>query len=72
MPANYKGFVMVKYHKKIFTLSVYLDDQTELSLLKAKLRSGRSKSAEALIRLRDHLDKYPDFYRSEKDVDTSE
>ncbi|EEO2132800.1 TraY domain-containing protein, partial [Salmonella enterica] len=34
-------------------------------ILKAKDRSGRSKSAEALIRLRDHLEKFPDFYNSE-------
>lgn len=47
------------------TMSIYLDPDTDLRLLKAKDRSGRSKSQEALLRLRDHLEKYPDFYNSE-------
>lgn len=46
-------------------MSIYLDPKTDLMILKAKDRSGRSKSAEALVRLRDHLEKYPDFYNSE-------
>lgn len=47
------------------TMSIYLDPQTDLLLLKAKDRSGRSKSTEVLMRLRDHLQKFPDFYNSE-------
>ncbi|UAN65790.1 TraY domain-containing protein [Serratia sp. JSRIV006] len=49
----------------IVTMSIYLDPETDLKLRKAKDRSGRSKSAEVLIRLRDHLGKHPDFYNAE-------
>lgn len=45
--------------------SLYLDPETDLKLLRAKDRSGRTKSAEAQIRLLDHLLKYPDFYNSD-------
>lgn len=59
---------MIRRHRlrgPTVTMSIYLDPQTDLLILKAKDRSGRSKSAEALIRLRDHLEKFPDFYNSE-------
>lgn len=59
---------MIRRHRlrgPTVTMSIYLDPQTDLLMLKAKDRSGRSKSAEALVRLRDHLEKYPDFYNSE-------
>lgn len=48
---------MIRRHRlrgPTVTMSIYLDPQTDLLILKAKDRSGRSKSAEALIRLRDH------------------
>ncbi|MDZ1481940.1 TraY domain-containing protein [Klebsiella pneumoniae] len=34
-------------------------------LIKAKDRSRRSKTAEAYLRLKDHLERFPDFYNSE-------
>lgn len=46
-------------------MTLYLDPDTHLRLLKAKDRSGRPKSTEAMIRLRDHLQKFPDFYNSD-------
>ncbi|WP_395306134.1 TraY domain-containing protein [Enterobacter sp. ECC-019] len=42
-----------------------LDDETNRLLIKAKDRSLRSKTAEAFMRLRDHLERFPDFYNSE-------
>ncbi|EMW0831607.1 TPA: TraY domain-containing protein [Klebsiella aerogenes] len=42
-----------------------LDEDTNRLLIKAKDRSSRSKTAEAYMRLRDHLERYPDFYNSE-------
>ncbi|ELY9255541.1 TraY domain-containing protein, partial [Escherichia coli] len=33
--------------------------------IKAKDRSGRSKTIEVQIRLRDHLKRFPDFYNEE-------
>lgn len=42
-----------------------LDDETNRLLIKAKDRSLRSKTAEAYMRLRDHLERFPDFYNSE-------
>ncbi|HAM2744735.1 TPA: TraY domain-containing protein, partial [Escherichia coli] len=44
------------------TVSVYLDEDTNNRLIRAKDRSGRSKTIEVQIRLRDHLKRYPDFY----------
>ena len=44
------------------TVSVYLDEDTNNRLIKAKDRSGRSKTIEVQIRLRDHLNRFPDFY----------
>ncbi|EJY0730834.1 TraY domain-containing protein [Salmonella enterica] len=42
-----------------------LDDETNRLLINAKNRSGRSKTIEMVMRLRDHLLRYPDFYNSE-------
>ncbi|EKA1441487.1 TraY domain-containing protein, partial [Salmonella enterica] len=40
-------------------------DETNRLLINAKNRSGRSKTIEMVMRLRDHLLRYPDFYNSE-------
>ncbi|EAX4766787.1 conjugal transfer relaxosome protein TraY [Salmonella enterica] len=42
-----------------------LDEETNRLLLSARERSGRTKTNEALIRLQDHLKRYPDFYNEE-------
>ncbi len=47
------------------TVSVYLDEDTNNRLIKAKDRSGRSKTIEVQIRLRDHLKRFLDFYNEE-------
>ena len=47
------------------TVSVYLDEDTNNRLIRAKDRSGRSKTIEVQIRLRDHLKRFPDFYNEE-------
>ncbi|WP_117046130.1 conjugal transfer relaxosome protein TraY, partial [Klebsiella pneumoniae] len=39
-----------------------LDDATNHKLLGARERSGRTKTNEVLVRLRDHLNRFPDFY----------
>ncbi|WP_440862644.1 TraY domain-containing protein [Symbiopectobacterium purcellii] len=44
---------------------VRLDDSTNERLIKAKNRSGRSKSNELTVRLKDHLERFPDFYNAE-------
>lgn len=44
---------------------IRLDDKTNKKLLKARERSGRSKTLEALLRLQDHLSRFPDFYNSD-------
>ncbi|EBX8239624.1 TraY domain-containing protein [Salmonella enterica subsp. enterica] len=48
-----------------------LDDSTNHKLLEARERSGRTKTTEALLRLRDHLSKYPDFYNAETDMEVT-
>ncbi|EAA0562692.1 conjugal transfer protein TraY [Salmonella enterica subsp. enterica serovar Lexington] len=48
-----------------------LDDSTNHKLLDARERSGRTKTTEALLRLRDHLSKYPDFYNAETDMEVT-
>lgn len=50
-----------------------LDDATNKKLLRARERSGRSKSLEALLRIQDHLSRFPDFYNSDnvEDVTTN-
>ena len=45
------------------TVSVYLDEDTNNRLIRAK--DGRSKTIEVQIRLRDHLKRFPDFYNEE-------
>lgn len=40
---------------------INLDDKSNRLLLRARARSGRTKTAEAALRLRDHLEKYPLF-----------
>ncbi|HHA1672068.1 TPA: TraY domain-containing protein [Enterobacter roggenkampii] len=47
------------------TVLLKLDYETNERLLKTRERSGRSKTAEVLMRLKDHLIRYPDFYNSE-------
>nr|WP_249531743.1 conjugal transfer relaxosome protein TraY [Escherichia coli] len=42
-----------------------MDDATNHKLLGARERSGRTKTNEVLVRLRDHLHRYPDFYNEE-------
>lgn len=42
-----------------------LDEKTNQRLINAKNRSGRSKSNEMAVRLKDHLNRFPDFYNSE-------
>ncbi|EAQ6365083.1 conjugal transfer relaxosome protein TraY [Salmonella enterica] len=46
-------------------LLLTLDETTNKQLLNARERSGRTKTNEALIRLQDHLSRYPDFYNEE-------
>ncbi|TBL57057.1 TraY domain-containing protein [Hafnia paralvei] len=50
--------------KKRSIVSVYLDNETNSILTGAKNRSGRSKSIEVAMRLKDHLLRFPDFYNS--------
>ncbi|HBM3279738.1 TraY domain-containing protein [Klebsiella grimontii] len=42
-----------------------LDEDTNRQLIRAKERSRRSKTSEAYLRLKDHLERFPDFYNSE-------
>lgn len=46
-------------------VTVRFDDETNFKLIKAKNRSGWCKSYEVRERLRDHLEKFPDFYNTE-------
>lgn len=46
-------------------VTIKLDDATNNLLISAKNRSGRSKTNEMTIRMRDHLERFPDFYSSE-------
>lgn len=50
--------------KKRSIVSVYIDNETNSLLTGAKNRSGRSKSIEVAMRLKDHLLRFPDFYNS--------
>ncbi|EHL8496447.1 TraY domain-containing protein, partial [Salmonella enterica] len=45
---------------------------TNHKLLDARARSGRTKTTEALLRLRDHLSKYPDFYSAETEMEVTD
>lgn len=49
----------------LISVMVRLDECSHNRLLKAKKNSGRSKTNEATLRLRDHLERFPDFYNSE-------
>ncbi len=54
-----------KREKRLF---LRFDEQTNKMLIKAKNRSGRSKSLEVYLRLKAHLLEFPDFYSSEVEV----
>lgn len=41
-----------------------LDEATNRKLLAARERSGRTKTNEVFIRLKDHLNRFPDFYNA--------
>ncbi|EEY4100597.1 conjugal transfer relaxosome protein TraY [Escherichia coli] len=41
-----------------------LDEATNRKLLAARDRSGRTKTNEVFIRLKDHLSRFPDFYNT--------
>ncbi len=43
-------------------VSLKVDEDTHLKLLNAKERSGRSKAGEIVVRIKDHLSRFPDFY----------
>ena len=45
---------------------VYLDDDTHAVLVSAKNRSGRTKSTEVAMRLKDHLRRFPNYIFSEQ------
>lgn len=47
-------------------VSVYLDDDTHNVLVSAKNRSGRTKSTEVAMRLKDHLKRFPNYIFSEQ------
>ena len=47
-------------------VSVYLDDDTHALLVSAKNRSGRTKSTEVAMRLKDHLRRVPNYIFSEQ------
>lgn len=47
-------------------VSVYLDDDIHATLVSAKNRSGRTKSTEAAMRLKDHLKRFPNYLFTEK------
>lgn len=47
-------------------VSVYLDDKTHAVLVSAKNRSGRTKSTEVAMRLKDHLRRFPNYIFSEQ------
>ncbi|HED3986135.1 TPA: TraY domain-containing protein [Klebsiella pneumoniae] len=54
-----------KRSKKLF---LRFDKDTNRLLIQAKNRSGRSKTLEVYLRLKQHLEKFPDFYSSEVDI----
>ena len=47
-------------------VSVYLDDDTHAVLVSVKNRSGRTKSTEVAMRLKDHLRRFPNYIFSEQ------
>lgn len=54
-----------KRDKRLF---LRFDEVTNKLLIKAKNKSGRSKTLEVYLRLKAHLFERPDFYSSEADV----
>ena len=46
-------------------VSIRLSDIANESLISACLRSNRSKTNEAVLRLTDHLERFPDFYNAD-------
>ncbi|MFP8759929.1 TraY domain-containing protein [Klebsiella grimontii] len=54
-----------KREKRLF---LRFDEETNKMLIKAKNKSGRSKTLEVYLRLKQHLVKFPDFYSSEVDI----
>ncbi|MDD9665858.1 MULTISPECIES: TraY domain-containing protein [Klebsiella] len=54
-----------KREKRLF---LRFDERTNKMLIKAKNKSGRSKTLEVYLRLKAHLLEFPDFYSSEVDV----
>ncbi|WP_300002389.1 TraY domain-containing protein [uncultured Cedecea sp.] len=54
------------------TVSVYLDDKTHAILMSAKNRSGRTKSTEVAMRLKDHLRRFPNYLFSEKNEEVDD
>lgn len=54
------------------TVSVYLDDKTHAVLMSAKNRSGRTKSTEVSMRLKDHLRRFPNYLFSERSEEDDE
>lgn len=46
-------------------VSIILSDIANESLISACLRSNRPKSTEAVLRLTDHLERFPDFYNAD-------
>ncbi|QPR26569.1 TraY domain-containing protein (plasmid) [Edwardsiella hoshinae] len=44
---------------------IRLSDAANESLISACLRSNRSKTNEAVLRLTDHLKRFPDFYNAD-------
>lgn len=50
-------------------VSVYLEDDIHAVLVSAKNRSGRTKSTEVAMRLKDHLRRFPNYIFSEQKVE---
>ena len=57
--------MLMKKDKRLF---LRFDEKTNKMLIKAKNKSGRSKTLEVYLRLKAHLLKFPDFYSSEVEV----
>ncbi|WGE31036.1 TraY domain-containing protein (plasmid) [Edwardsiella tarda] len=53
-------------------VSIRLSDIANESLISACLRSNRPKSTEVVLRLTDHLERFPDFYNADSVEESSE
>lgn len=62
------GSIYSAEEKRCKRLFLRFDEGTNKMLIKAKNRSGRSKTLEVYLRLKAHLIEYPDFYNSGVDV----